>query len=209
MKIFTSPQIRKCDAFTIENEPVTSLALMERAATACAGWLSRKFSGETVYNIFCGQGNNGGDGFALARLLYHKGCDVNVFMDSAQNLSADAEINFKRTRDILGIEFSDFSKVNKFQFEKESVIIDALFGTGLNKTIEGKSAEWIKELNELKFPKISIDIPSGLFADEVSDKNSVVFKADETLSFQFWKKAFLHSETGKFCGKINILDIGL
>ncbi|WP_332019284.1 NAD(P)H-hydrate dehydratase [Kaistella sp.] len=209
MKIFTSPQIRKCDAFTIENEPVTSLALMERAATACAGWLSRKFSGETVYNIFCGHGNNGGDGFALARLLYHKGCDVNVFMDSAQNLSADAEINFKRTRDISGIEFSDFSKVNKFQFENESVIIDALFGTGLNKAIEGKSAELIKVLNELKFPKISIDIPSGLFADEVSDKNSVVFKADETLSFQFWKKAFLHSETGKFCGKINILDISL
>ena len=209
MKIFTSPQIRKCDAFTIENEPVTSLALMERAASACAGWLSRKFSGETVYNIFCGHGNNGGDGFALARLLYHKGCDVNVFMDSAQNLSADAEINFKRTKDISGIEFSDFSKVNKFQFENESVIIDALFGTGLNKAIEGKSAELIKVLNELKFPKISIDIPSGLFADEVSDKNSVVFKADETLSFQFWKKAFLHSETGKFCGKINILDIGL
>lgn len=209
MKIFTSPQIRKCDAFTIENEPVTSLALMERAASACAGWLSRKFSGDTVYNIFCGYGNNGGDGFALARLLYHKGCDVNVFMDSAQNLSADAEINFKRTKDISGIEFSDFSKVNKFQFEKQSVIIDALFGTGLNKAIEGKSAELIKELNELKFPKISIDIPSGLFADEVSDKNSVVFKADETLSFQFWKKAFLHAETGKFCGKINILDIGL
>ena len=209
MKIFTSPQIRKCDAFTIENEPVTSLALMERAASACAGWLSRKFSGETVYNIFCGHGNNGGDGFALARLLYHKGFDVNVFMEPGKDLSPDAEINFKRTKDISGIEFSDFSKVNKFQFENESVIIDALFGTGLNKAIEGKSAELIKVLNELKFPKISIDIPSGLFADEISDKNSVVFKADETLSFQFWKKAFLHAETGQFCGKINILDIGL
>ena len=130
-------------------------------------------------------------------------------MEPGKDLSPDAEINFKRTKDISGIEFLDFREVKKFQFEKESVIIDALFGTGLNKAIEGKSAELIKELNELKFPKISIDIPSGLFADEVSDKNSVVFKADETLSFQFWKKAFLHAETGQFCGKINILDIGL
>ena len=209
MKIFTSPQIRKCDAFTIENEPVTSLALMERAASACAGWLSRKFSGETVYNIFCGHGNNGGDGFALARLLYHKGFDVNVFMEPGKDLSPDAEINFKRTKDISGIEFLDFRAVKKFQFDKESVIIDALFGTGLNKPLEGKVAELIRELNALKFPKISIDIPSGLFADEVCIENSIVFKADETLSFQFWKKAFLHAETGQFCGKINILDIGL
>ncbi len=130
-------------------------------------------------------------------------------MEPGKDLSPDAEINFKRTKDISGIEFLDFREVKKFQFEKESVIIDALFGTGLNEAIEGKSAELIKELNELKFPKISIDIPSGLFADEISDKNSVVFKADETLSFQFWKKAFLHAETGQFCGKINILDIGL
>ena len=209
MKIFTSPQIRKCDAFTIENEPVTSLALMERAASACAGWLSRKFSGETVYNIFCGHGNNGGDGFALARLLYHKGFDVNVFMEPGKDLSPDAEINFKRTKDISGIEFLDFRAVKKFQFDKESVIIDALFGTGLNKPLEGKVAELIRELNALKFPKISIDIPSGLFADEVCIENSIVFKADETLSFQFWKKAFLHPETGRFCGKSNILDIGL
>ena len=104
MKIFTSPQIRKCDAFTIKNEPVTSLALMERASAGCAGWLSQRFSTETVYHIFCGNGNNGGDGFALARLLYHKGFDVNVFMEPGKDLSPDAEINFKRTKDISGIE---------------------------------------------------------------------------------------------------------
>ena len=130
-------------------------------------------------------------------------------MEPGKDLSPDAEINFKRTKDISGIEFLDFRAVKKFQFDKENIIIDTLFGTGLNKPLEGKVAELIRELNALKFPKISIIIPSGLFADEVCIENSIVFKADETLSFQFWKKAFLHAETGQFCGKINILDIGL
>ena len=69
MTIFTSPQIRKCDDLKIKNKPITTLALMERASAGCAGWLSQRFSGETVYHIFCGIGNNGGDGFALARLF--------------------------------------------------------------------------------------------------------------------------------------------
>ena len=106
-------------------------------------------------------------------------------MEPGKDLSPDAEINFKRTKDISGIEFLDFRAVKKFQFDKESVIIDALFGTGLNKPLEGKVAELIRELNALKFPKISIIIPSGLFADEVCIEISFVFKPFETLGFRF------------------------
>lgn len=209
MKIFTSPQIGKCDAFTVENEPVTSLKLMERAATACAEWLCTRFSGPMEYHIFCGPGNNGGDGFAIARLLYHKGFDVNIYLDTNAILSTDALINFERVKDIYGVEIIDFNRTEEFEFGENSVLVDALFGTGLSRNPEGQYADLIMKLNRFRLPKISIDIPSGLFADQLSDDNAVVFKADETLSFQFWKTSFLHQETGKYCGRIHILDIGL
>ena len=210
MKIFTAQQIRRCDAFTVENDPVTSLNLMERAASACVNWLTGRFQEQVIYQIFCGIGNNGGDGLAIARLLYGKGFDANVFLDlNNDHFSVDAGINFKRIKEIPGIEILDFSEVETFQFEEKSVIIDALFGTGINRNPEGIYGELINQLNQLPFPKISIDIPSGLFTDRFFDENEVVFKADETLSFQFWKKAFLHPETGQYSGNIHVLDIGL
>ncbi|MGZ5197706.1 MAG: NAD(P)H-hydrate dehydratase [Kaistella sp.] len=209
MKIFTSQQIKKCDAFTVENEPVTSLKLMERAASACADWLSERFSRDTEFNIFCGNGNNGGDGFAISRLLYQKGFDVNVFVNPEHGFSVDAKINFERIKDISGIEILNFSNLENIDFKNQSVIVDALFGTGLSRNLEGEYAEVILKLNSINVPKIAVDIPSGLFADKVSGKNDIIFNADETLSFEFWKKSFLHPETGRFCGKIHILDIGL
>lgn len=210
MKIFSAEQIRKCDLDTIQNEPVLSIDLMERAAKSCVDWLLRNTDDDPSFFIFCGNGNNGGDGFAMARMLYQCGFDVNVFIDKDQKkCSKNAEINLNKVKDISGIGVFGFNEVKEFQFGAKSVIIDALFGTGLNRKLEGKSAEIVQFLNQLSFPKISIDIPSGLFADQIFEEGSAVFKADETLSFQFWKKTFLHPETGFFCGKINVLDIGL
>ena len=210
MKIFSSEQIKKCDEFTILNEPVTSVHLMERAAQSAVDWILKKFGYDHSFHFFCGNGNNGGDGFAMARMLYHCGFDVTVFIgEENQNFSKDAEINFHKVKQISGIDVLDFDAVKGFEFKNNSVIIDALFGTGLNRNIEGKTVALIKFLNQLSFPKISIDIPSGMFADKITKEDPVVFKADETLSFQFWKKSFLHPETGVFCGNINILDIGL
>ena len=83
MKILSAPQIRKCDAFTIENEPISSINLMERAAQKCADYISNHFSKTQKIYIFCGNGNNGGDGFAIARMLYQKGFDVEVFVDKS------------------------------------------------------------------------------------------------------------------------------
>ena len=210
MKIFSAEQIRKCDEFTTANEPILSINLMERAAQSCVDSLLKKFGYEQTFHIFCGNGNNGGDGFAIARMLYYCGFDVNIFIDKAiLKFSKDAEINFSKVKQISGIDVFHFDEVKNFDFKGNSLIIDAVFGSGLNRNLEGKTAEIIKLLNQLPFPKFSIDIPSGLFADKVLDENSTVFKADETLSFQFWKKAFLHPETGIYCGKVNVLDIGL
>ncbi|KMQ70543.1 bifunctional ADP-dependent NAD(P)H-hydrate dehydratase/NAD(P)H-hydrate epimerase [Chryseobacterium koreense] len=210
MKIFSAEQIRKCDSFTIENEQVSSIDLMERAAESCVNSILQKTEDGAVFLIFCGNGNNGGDGFAIARMLYQSGFDVNVFINKDQaEYSTDAKINFNKVKGISGIGIFDFDEIGDFQIDGNAVIIDALFGTGLNRSLDGKSAKIIQFLNELSFPKFAIDIPSGLFADRISEDNPVIFKADETLSFQFWKRTFLHPETGIFCGKINILDIGL
>lgn len=210
MKIFNSSQIRKADEYTIMYEPVTALKLMERAAEACEKWLADKIPRDTVFYIFCGSGNNGGDGLALARLLCHNGFPVNVFVDvNAENASEKRLVNFQRLAEHPEISICSFEDTFDFNFEPNSVIIDALVGTGLNREVVGKYAELILFLNKLSFRKISIDIPSGLFADHLITANAIVFMADDTLSFQFWKRSFLHPETGIYCGNVHILDIGI
>ncbi len=210
MKIFTADQIRNCDRFTIENEPVSSIHLMERAAGKCVKWILENLENDTKFYIFCGNGNNGGDGFAIARMLYQKGFDVDVFSDkSNKKFSDDSETNFLRIEEISGIRKYDFGEAETFTFEKNAVIIDAIFGSGLNKKLQDKVKKSVDYLNQLNLHKISIDIPSGLFADHNLDEHSTVFQADDTLTFQFWKRSFLHPETGKFCGKVHVLDIQL
>ncbi|WP_312076211.1 NAD(P)H-hydrate dehydratase [Chryseobacterium sp.] len=210
MKIFDVQNIRKADLFTIENEPVSSISLMERAAHNCAEWIFEKCKNHTKFTIFCGNGNNGGDGFAIARMLYMKGFDVDVFINKEnEKFSDDTFINFKRVKEIPGISVFDFSEIKSYHFNEKTIIIDALFGTGLSGKIEGAYQKIIEDLNEIKVSKISIDIPSGMFADRLNGKSDTIFKADFTLTFQFWKKAFLHPETGRFAGKVSVLDINL
>ena len=209
MKFFSAQQIKKWDAFTIVNQPVSSLQLMEKAAASCVNWLMNNYKLTTSFIIFCGHGNNGGDGFSLARLLYEKGLEVAVFTNQISDYSENAMFNFERCREISGIKILDFDILDRYVFKENSIIIDALFGIGLNRLIEGETAKVISFLNNLTLPKISIDIPSGLRADKMIDKNAVIFKADETLTFQTWKKSMLHPETGVFCGAVHVLNIGL
>lgn len=210
MKIFTAEEIKSADQFTIENEPVSSISLMERAALVCTGWIFKNCKNHTKFAVFCGIGNNGGDGFAIARLLYLKGFDVDVFTDhSNQKFSADAQVNYNRLKEISGISIHDFNGIDFLEFDQKTIIIDALFGTGLSRKLDGIYEGLINKLNRLNQIKISVDVPSGLFADRVSEENQTIFKADYTLSFQFWKRSFLHPETGKFAGKVIILDIDL
>lgn len=210
MKIFTVENIRSADQYTIQNEPISSVQLMERASSLCAKWIFSNCKHHTKFAIFCGNGNNGGDGFAIARMLYLKGFDVDVFINKEQlKFSDDALINYNRLKDISGISLIDFHETLKYSFDEKTVIIDALFGTGLSRDLEGIFKEVIEVLNSKSNPKISIDIPSGMFADQINDENSTIFKADYTLTFQFWKKTFLHPETGNFTGKVIVLDINL
>ncbi len=210
MKIFTVENIRLADLYTIQNEPVSSVQLMERASSLCAEWIFSNCKHHTKFAIFCGNGNNGGDGFAIARMLYLKGFDIDVFINKEQlKFSDEALINYKRLKDISGISLRDFNEIVRYNFDEKTVLIDALFGTGLSRKPEGIFKKVIEVLNSKNNPKISIDIPSGLFTDQINDKISTIFKADYTLTFQFWKKTFLHPETGSFAGKVIVLDINL
>lgn len=209
MKIFSALQIKKRDTFTILNNPISTLHLTEIAADYCVDWLLTKYEPNNSFSLFCGNEDNGGIGFAIAILLYHTGFDVTVFTNQHQQYSADAFLNLERCKEISGIDILDFQQVKDFCFKKNTVIVDAIFGIGLNQNIEGETAKILSILNGLSFSKVAIDIPSGLMADEMVHENAVVFKADETLTFQTWKKSFLHPESGVFCGNIHVLDIGL
>ncbi|KFF73235.1 sugar kinase [Chryseobacterium sp. P1-3] len=210
MKVFTAEQIRNWDQFTISQEPVSSVQLMERASMEAAHWISENAKNTRKMALFCGNGNNGGDGLAIARMLYMKGFDVDVFVnDPKGKFSEDALLNLKRLRDISGITVRKFSEMPQYGFDDKTIIIDALLGTGLSRPLEGIYKMLVEELNEKKNTRISIDVPSGLSADMMFDNSTTVLKADYTLSFQCWKRSFLHPETGKYTGKVVVLDIGL
>jgi NAD(P)H-hydrate epimerase len=209
MKIFSAAQIKKWDAFTIENEPISSVDLMERAATACCKWLIGKNFGTLHFRIFCGKGNNGGDGLAIARMLIEHKCLVTVYILEFGNIGTDDfQINLARlhkcTADIHFIQSADFFP----SIGNDDIVVDALYGTGLNKPLEEISAALVNHINDSKAIKISIDLPSGLYADKSSKGNSIV-KASQTLSFQNYKLAFLLPENENYCGEVHLLHIGL
>lgn len=208
MKILTAEQIKECDLATIE-KGISSINLMEKASKYCVDWIDVTFRSAQKFLIFCGTGNNGGDGFAIARMLYEKGFDVEVFIDkSKREFSSDASINLKKIKLISGIDIKDFADFSVIK-NNRTVIIDAIFGNGLNRELAGAIKSLIEKLNQIDVPKIAIDIPTGLFADKDIPDGATALKADFTLTFQFYKRAFLHPETGKYCGKITVLDIDL
>lgn len=210
-KVFTVDKIRLADQFTIENEPIKSIDLMERAAIACFDWLLERTSKTQSFIVFCGPGNNGGDGLAIARLLSDHNFKVRVFILEAERYSPDFEINKDRLKNAKGLEVNTLKADADFpQINTQEIIIDALFGSGLSKPLVGLVAELIKYLNQQDVLKIAIDIPTGLFTDKSSEsKNAMRFQADYTLSFQFPKLAFFMPENDAFVGDWQVLDIGL
>ena len=209
MKILNAAEIRLWDQFTIEHEPVASINLMERAATACVEWIKEKNLLSHPFTIFCGKGNNGGDGLAIARLLTESYCTVQVFIlefghKGTDDFQANLELLHQSRVDIRFIQ----SEENFHQFKPGEIIIDALFGSGLNRPLEGVTGKLVSHLNHSGCRVISIDIPSGLSADQ-SSKGNIAVKANDTLSFQCYKPAFLVAENSLYTGNVHILDIGL
>jgi ADP-dependent NAD(P)H-hydrate dehydratase / NAD(P)H-hydrate epimerase len=209
MKVFSAAQIKQWDAYAIAHEPIAPIDLMERAASKCFEWLLQQNYAQKHFHIFCGKGNNGGDGLAIARMLIKKRYTVTVYILEFGNIgTADFQTNLARlhecSTDIHFIQSQDFFPLIK----NNAIIIDALFGTGLNKPLEGISAALVNHLNQSAAEIIAVDLPSGLSAD-TSSKGNAVINATHTLSFQNYKLAFLLPENEEYCGIIHILNIGL
>lgn len=211
MKILTAEQIRAWDAATINVQGISSLTLMERAAKACTEWLTAQHSANTPFVIVCGTGNNGGDGLAIARLLLAKGYSVLVFLvKHTDGLSPDCEANLNALRSVNKDIIRELKEADLVtELPDGIVVIDALFGTGLNRKLEGSLSSFVEALNKLPNEKIAIDIPSGMMADGVPEKDAIVLQVRHTLTFQQYKRAMLHPESGEACGAIHVLDIGL
>jgi ADP-dependent NAD(P)H-hydrate dehydratase / NAD(P)H-hydrate epimerase len=211
LKIFSSEQIRRADAYTIQNEPIPSIDLMERAAGACVDWMTNfKDLSQAEILVLCGPGNNGGDGLAIARMLHQQGIRVIVFIpDEDAKLSDDFAINLLRARD-CGVEIRANKAFGIDLVSEKAIIIDALFGSGLSKPLEGVYKELVEMINKSECITIAIDIPSGLYADKPADAaGSAIVKADYTLSFQVPKLAFLFPENEYLAGNWHILPISL
>ena len=211
-KILSVEQIREADAYTIKNEPIASIDLMERASMKCVKWLEAYMDRIYAFCVFCGPGNNGGDGLAIARLLAEKGFEVKVVVPQiSEKYSADFKINHERLIEQKKCEIVNLKSLAGLpNLSKDYIIIDAIFGSGLSKPVSGLAAEIIDVINKLACITISIDIPSGLFADQSSVIEKVaIIQADYTLSFQFPRLAFFMAENDKYVGKWEILTIGL
>lgn len=210
MKIPTINNARSADAYTIENEPITSVDLMERAAMTAFNWIENKLNRQTerCVKIFCGMGNNGGDGFVLGRLFYQKHYDVEVFLvHVGEKMSHDCQVNHGRLKTLDSSVIRDVFSKNDFpEISDSDVVIDAMFGSGLTRPLEGLAAEMVEYLNNNQAIRIAIDIASGLNGDGFAT-SKYTFRPDYTLSFQFPKLAFLLPENEPFVGNWEVLDI--
>lgn len=213
LKVLPIESVRELDAYTIANEPIKSIDLMERAASRCAEWISSMVGSESSIKVVCGMGNNGGDGLAIARMLHEEGFTAEVFyIRHAAEASEDNKANFRKVADIAGLIITEVFEDNpEIELEEGDIVIDALLGSGLNKPATGFVANIIRQINEFKGYIISIDIPSGLFADKpMADINKqAIVTADYTLTFQMPKLAFFMPENNRFAGRWAVQDIGL
>jgi ADP-dependent NAD(P)H-hydrate dehydratase / NAD(P)H-hydrate epimerase len=210
MKILTAEQVRLWDQYTIEHEPISSIDLMERAARKCVDWLLQQYPDALSFSIFCGKGNNGGDGLAIARMILQENYPVTIsILEFGHKGTDDFQTNLARLHQLPQADIHFIQSEEHFhQLRKEQLVIDALFGSGLNRHLEGVTAKLVEHINHSGCKIISIDIPSGLFVDH-SSKGSIVIKASHTLSFQCYKPAFLVAENEDSIGELHILDIGL
>lgn len=212
MKIFRCDQVRQIDEQTIRNEPIASIDLMERAAGKLFGWYTGWFDRAKPVKIFAGPGNNGGDGLALARMLFHERYEPEVFfVPFSENRSTGWLVNRKRLEEETDVPFTEIIRSDEFPLINEGdVIIDAILGSGISRPAEGLAAGIIGMINESPATVVSIDIPSGMSGEaneHLSSRNTVM--ADYTLSFQFPKLAFMFPECEQYTGEWFVLPIGL
>lgn len=213
MKIFTSAQIHELDKYTIQHEPIKSIDLMERAAKAITETVMRRWSNETPIVVFAGPGNNGGDALAVSRMLATQGYDVKVYLfNISGRLSDDCAANRQRVIDCKRIKgFMEVTtKFDPPTLQAGDLVIDGLFGSGINKPLAGGFAALVRYINQCPARVVSIDMPSGLMTEDNSfNVRSNIIKADLTLTLHGKKLSMFLADCQEFLGEIQVLDIRL
>lgn len=211
MKILSQEQIYEADRQTLSREGITSEMLMERAATRVFEWIHHRLEGApTRIHIFCGVGNNGGDGLVVARHLQDHGYQVTAYIVKySDHRSADFLTNLKRLKDRnIWPDYLD-SGSSLPEIPATDLVVDAVFGIGLNRP----PAPWVgtlfQALNDSGAFILSIDMPSGLFTDRVPENPDAVVRANYLLTFGAPKLVFFLPQTGRFIERWEVLDIGL
>jgi NAD(P)H-hydrate epimerase len=209
LPVLSADKIRNWDSFTIENEPISSIDLMERASNVFCKWfLENKASGLDKILLIASKGNNGGDGLAVARLLIDRALDVDIFVaDIQMNSTSDFEINLQKLLE-KRIDVKYIQKGNAFpEFGSFDIIIDAIFGSGLERPITGYWATFVNAVNNSGKIIYSIDIPSGIYSDKAVDGAAV--KCDHCLSFESPKLGMLLPDNSEYIKNWNYKTIGL
>jgi NAD(P)H-hydrate epimerase len=212
MKILRVEQIRAADSFTIQNEPIASINLMERAAQRMSDWVLLNFRLEEPLLFIAGPGNNGGDALAMARQLHKAGFKaIQVwYVKISPAASADCAMNRMYLIEQNKVPITEIASGDPLpEIADGTVVIDGMFGSGLSRGITGYWALLVEHINKSGCRVIAVDIPSGLFADGEQAESGAVIKADVTLTLQFPKLAFMFAENERFVGRWEVLDIGL
>lgn len=199
----TGEQMRRADLYTIEEIGVPSMVLMERAALEVVRCMEEEQLDFRKVLVVCGSGNNGGDGYAIARLLHLKGHDVTIFF--AGNSQKRSEENAQQAKIAAHYEIPVITNLGT---EEYSVIIDALFGTGLKREITGHYREILCSVNQMTGEKVAVDLPSGIH-DTTGAQMGIAFCADLTVAIAFPKRGLFLQEGNVCAGKILTGDIGI
>ncbi len=210
-KLLSAKQIKEWDRKTMEIQQISSEELMERAGIKLFYTLlknEKKALKKRPVILFCGVGNNGGDGLVMARLLHRSGYKIKVvIVPFTKHFSHDFNVNLKKVEDLnIALEFFD----HKTKINKKSLVIDAIFGTGLNRAAEGIAEKAIRFINEAKkYKVISIDIPSGMYVDRLNNPEDVIVKTDDVYSIELPKRSFFFPENLSYVKKYSLVSIGL
>ncbi|MFY0624826.1 MAG: NAD(P)H-hydrate dehydratase [Reichenbachiella sp.] len=209
MKILNAEQIRQADQFTIKHEPISSIDLMERASKAFVEKFTSIYSNSRPVYIFCGTGNNGGDGLAIARLLLALDYRVKTFIiGNVEKGSVDFNINYDRLKS-SSIPFCIKKEHDFPELNGNTLVLDAIFGSGLTRGVNGIYGELLEHITNSKCHKIvAVDIASGLACSETFQDGSIL-DVSNTITFQTAKLSHLLPQNEKFSGSVDVVDIGL
>ncbi|AYL97665.1 NAD(P)H-hydrate dehydratase [Mucilaginibacter celer] len=211
LPLLISEQIREGDAYTIANEPISSVNLMERASRAFVGWFVNRFPDKNEpITFYCGTGNNGGDGLAIARILCdHHYNKLNVVIARfSEKSSDDFKANYERLKQTC-VTIKELEKGTQIPEDNSRVIIDALLGSGLNKPLAGDYARLVNFINDLDKTVVAVDVPTGFFSDGEVPQNAIAIKAGLVITFQQPKINFLLPESAPYVDCWEAVNIGI